>query len=109
MIGKTSGVPYRSNSEDFHTWAHGLDWVFESRLRTGLSMGSECSGNGPSATSSENSCPTPDASMMNGFVSPGGIAPSGTSPSHAFFSVFHRTTHLRGLNGSPLRLTEARL
>ena len=37
------------------------------------------------------------------------MAPSGTSPSHAFFSAFQRMTHLRGLNGSPRRLTEARL
>ncbi len=47
--------------------------------------------------------------MMKGFVAPGGMAPSGTSPSHVRLSVFQRMTQRRGLNGSPLRLTEARL
>ena len=49
------------------------------------------------------------AAKIQRLVSPGGIAPSGTSPSHFLFSASQRMTHLRGLNGSPLRLTEARL
>src|SRR4030095_5703761 len=52
-IGKTSGLPYLSNSVDCQTWAQGLDWILENGFFTGLSTGSACSGKGPSATSGE--------------------------------------------------------
>src|SRR5262245_52075764 len=40
MIGKASGLPYRSNSLDSQTCAQGSDCVLENGFCTGLSTGS---------------------------------------------------------------------
>ena len=85
--------------------------VFDTTQLTGQSfiLDLQLTGSATDSVAVTQFSPTPDGSMMNGFIGPGGMAPSGTSPSHVCVVAFQRMTHLRGLNGSPLRLTEARL